>query len=251
MTTIWLVFIVFVGAVLQALAGFGFALVVMPLATLVLDLKTAAPLIALAALTTNTINIIRFHRSVNLDEVARLGVASALGVPVGIWTLVGVNELAINRLMGAILITYAAYALLRQSTKRSGAGRPAPSRPLAPWWAYPVGFLAGCLSGAYNTPGPPVVIYGSLRQWSKDEYRAIVQTVFLINAVLVVSSHVVARRLVAHVWALYALAAPALLLGLWSGARLDRYVDQGRFRTLVTLVILVLGISMLLGLGRR
>jgi uncharacterized membrane protein YfcA len=50
---------------------------------------------------------------------------------------------------------------------------------------------------------------------------------------------------------LYATVAPALLLGLWAGSRLDRRVDQRLFRTLVAWMILVLGASMVLGLGRR
>jgi len=241
MTTAWIVAIVFVAAVLQSLTVFGFALFVMPLVTLVIDLKTAAPLIALAGLTAYTVNLIRFHRAVDLSELARLGVASVLGIAIGIWALVRVDELAINRAMGVILIAYAAYALLR----------PAAGRRPAQWWAYPAGFLAGCLGGAYNTPGPPVVVYGSLRQWPKDEYRVILQTLFFINGVLIVSSHLVAGHMIPQVWTLYAWAAPALLLGLWTGARLDRHVDQVRFRTLVTAMILVLGVSLLLGLGRR
>lgn len=236
-----MVVIVYVAAVLQSLTGFGFALVVMPLVTLVIDLKTAAPLIALAGLTAYTVNLIRFHRAVDWNELARLGVASALGIAVGIWALVRVDELTINRAMGAILIAYAGYALLHPVTAR---------RP-AQWWAYPAGFLAGCLGGAYNTPGPPVVVYGSLRQWPKDEYRAVLQTLFFINGVLVVSSHLLAGHVTLQVWTLYAWAAPALLLGLWTGAHLDRTVDQERFRTLVTAMILVLGASLLLGLGRR
>ena len=240
MTTAWIVAIVFVAAVLQSLTGFGFALVVMPLATMVMDLKTAAPLIALAGLTAYTVNLIRFHRAVDVGEVARLGAASTIGIAVGIWAAVRVDEAVINRAMGAMLIAYGAYALLR----------PAMSRRLPVRWAYPAGFLAGCLGGAYNTPGPPVVVYGSLRQWPKEEYRAILQTLFFINGVLIVSSHLAAGHMSPPIWALYAWAAPALLLGLWTGARLDRYVDQKRFRTLVTAMILALGASLLLGLGR-
>lgn len=273
MTIAWLITIVFVAAILQALTGFGFALVVMPLATLVIDLKTAAPLIALVGLTANVVNVIRFRRAVDLGEVARLGVGSALGVPVGIWALVHVDELTINRIMGVMLLAYAAYALLQQAPKRgavhscvtlqppvknSAGGRsgPAAGPPKPVWqvgrgWACPAGFAAGCLGGAYNTPGPPVVVYGALRQWPKDEYRAMVQTVFLINGALVVGSHLLAGHVVAQVWEWYVWAAPALLLGLWTGARLDRYLDQERFRTLVTVMILVLGLSLLFGVGRR
>ncbi len=251
MTMAWLAAIVFFAAILQALTGFGFALVVMPLATLVLDLQTAAPLIALTALTANIINVIRFRRAVDWSEVARLALGSALGIPAGMWALVHVDELTISRIVGAILCAYAAYTLLPPSPTQSGAGRPAAPGRLAEGWAYPAGFLAGCLGGAYSTPGPPVVVYGSLRQWPKDEDRAIVQTFFFVNGLLVVSSHLLAQRVVARVWTLYAWTAPLLLLGLWAGTRLDRYVDQTRFRALVTAMILALGLSMLLGLGRR
>ena len=236
-----IVAIVFLAAVLQSLTGFGFALIVMPLVTLVIDLQTAAPLIALAGLTAYTVNLVRFRRAVNLQEVARLAVASAAGIPIGIWALVRVDELDINRAMGVILISYAAYALLR----------PATSRLPARWWAYPAGFLAGCLGGAYNTPGPPVVVYGSLQQWPKDEYRAILQTLFFVNGILIVGSHALARHMLPQVWALYAWVVPALLLGLWAGARLDHRLDQELFRKLVTAMILLLGLSLLLGLGRR
>jgi hypothetical protein len=126
-----------------------------------------------------------------------------------------------------------------------------PARRPARWWAYPAGFLAGCLGGAYNTPGPPVIVYGSLQQWPKDEYRAILQTLFFISGVLIVGSHLLAGHMTRSVWALYAWAAPALLLGLWTGTRLDRRVDQERFRTMVLVVILVLGTTLMLGLGRR
>ena len=241
MTVLWIVAIVFLAAVLQSLTGFGFALIVMPLVTLVIDLQTAAPLIALAGLTAYTVNLVRFRRAVNLQEVARLAVASAAGIPIGIWALVRVDELDINRAMGVILISYAAYALLR----------PATSRLPARWWAYPAGFLAGCLGGAYNTPGPPVVVYGSLQQWPKDEYRAILQTLFFVNGILIVGSHALARHMLPQVWALYAWVVPALLLGLWAGARLDHRLDQELFRKLVTAMILLLGLSLLLGLGRR
>ncbi|MBN1138537.1 MAG: sulfite exporter TauE/SafE family protein [Anaerolineae bacterium] len=249
MTVAWIAVVAFAAAVLQSLTGFGFALIVMPLVTLVIDLKTAAPLIALAGLTAYTVNLIRFRRAVDIGEVARLGVASALGVAVGIWALVRVDELAINRAIGMILVAYAAYALLRPVAGRRLA-MAAPCR-LSPWWAYPAGFLAGCLGGAYNTPGPPVIVYGSLRQWPKDEYRAILQTLFFINGILIVGSHLLVGHIIPRVWTLYAWTAPALLLGLWTGARLDRRVDQERFRILVTAMILVLGASLLLGLGRR
>jgi uncharacterized membrane protein YfcA len=231
-----LVTVVFLAAMLQVLSGFGFALIVMPFASLLLDLHTAAPLVALISLTVYTINLIRYRQAINIREVLRLAVASALGVPVGIWLLANVDEILVNRLLGLILIAYGAYSLLRPVASRL------PSRR----WVYPAGFLAGCLGGAYNTPGPPVIVYGRLRQWPKDEFRAVLQAFFFVNGLLVVTSHLVAHHVTIQVLAFYLYAAPALLLGILAGSRLDAKIDRERFRLLVTVMILIAGLVLLL-----
>jgi uncharacterized membrane protein YfcA len=236
MTAVLLTTIVFFAALVQTISGFGFALVVMPLATILVGLQTAAPLVALTGLTVCTVNFIRYRQAVNVSEVLRLAVASALGIPFGLWVLTTMDESTIKSVLGLILIAYALYVVVQ----------PAMPSTLPQWWVYPTGFVAGCLSGAYNTPGPPVIMYGSLRQWPKQEFRAVLQMYFAINATLVVSSHALARRLTAQVLSLYPYAALALLLGVVAGSRLDTRVDRNRFRSIVTVMILILGVSLLL-----
>jgi uncharacterized membrane protein YfcA len=229
--------LVFAAAFIQALAGFGFAAMIMPVLTWALGLPTAAPLVAIVALTVYAINLLRYRQAIDVREVLRLAAASVVGVPLGIWALVHVDESLIKTLLGLSLAGYAVYALLRPTARRR----------CAHGWVYPAGFLAGCLGGAYNTPGPPVIVYGSLRQWPKDEFRAVLQALFLVNGTLVVASHAVAGHLTAEVLSLYLWAAPALLLGIGLAARLDSRVDRERFRTLVTVMILLLGLSLVFG----
>ena len=235
-TSVLVATVVFLAAFVQTLSGFGFALIVMPLITIVMGLRTAAPLVALAGLTLCAINLFRYRQAVNLKEVLRLGVASALGVPIGIWALTNVNESVIRPLLGLILIAYAVYALMR----------PTAPRLCSHWWVYPAGFVAGCLGGAYNTPGPPVIVYGSLRQWPKDEFRAVLQALFFFNAAMIVVSHYVAHNLTTDVFTFYLYAAPALLLGILAGSRVDSRLNKDRFRTIVTVIILILGLSLAL-----
>jgi hypothetical protein len=129
--------------------------------------------------------------------------------------------------------------------------RPTASFVISGRWVYPAGFAAGCLGGAYNTPGPPAIVYGSLRQWPRDEFRAVLQALFFVNGLLVVLSHYVAHHLTGEVLTLYSLyAVPALLLGIAIGSCVDNKVDRQRFRTVVTVMILLLGVSLLLGLGK-
>lgn len=240
MTGLLIAAIVLAAAFLQSLSGFGFALLVMPLLTLVLGVQTAAPLVALAALTVYTVNVTRFRQAINAGEVLRLGLASALGVPMGIWVLANVEGTLVEQVLGLLLILFAVYSLARPTSSWIPSAR----------WVYPAGFVAGCLGGAYNTPGPPAIVYGTLRQWPRDQFRAVMQSLFLINGVLVVASHLTAGHLTRPVLTYYLYTAPALALGILLASRVDGKVDQGRFRTLVMIMCLVLGISLLLGLGR-
>jgi uncharacterized membrane protein YfcA len=239
MPAILIVIIVFVAAFAQSLTGFGFALVVMPLLTIALGIRTAAPMVALAALTVYTVNLVRYRRAINVSEVLRLGLASAAGVPVGIWVLSTADEDVVMRILGVVLIAYAAYSLFEPRVRQA----------LSRGWVYPAGFLAGCFGGAYNTPGPPVIVYGSMRQWPRDEFRAVLQALFFLNAVLVVASHAVAQHLTKSVLLYYLYAVPALAVGILLGAVVDRRIDQNLFRKIVTAMILALGLALVLGVG--
>jgi uncharacterized protein len=236
MTVLLIVAVVFLASLLQSLSGFGFAILVMPVVTLLVGLQTAAPMVALTGLTVYVTNFVRYRQAVDPGELARLGLATAVGVPVGIWTLVHVQEAVVNRVLGLIMIAYATYTLLR----------PEADRLVPRWWVYPAGLLAGCLGGAYNTPGPPVIVYGSLRQWPRGEFRAILQALFLVNATLVVGAHLVAGHVNVEVLRLYLWAVPAFAAGILLGSRLDARVNRKQFRLVVTSAILGIGLLLLI-----
>jgi len=236
MTDALLIAIVGFAAAQQTITGFGFSLIVMPVATFLFGLPFAAPLVAMQGLTLYIVNLIRYHRHVNLNEVTRLGVAAALGVPVGVWALANVNAQIIKAILGLLLIGYAIFSLTKPTNLRLHSS----------FGFIPFGFLAGCLAGAYNTPGPLFVLYGSLRGWQKEEFRAILQVLFFVTGALTCLSHWVAHHMTPAIMLAYAYTAPVLLLSVFLGARIDRVVNRERFRGLVTLMILALGLSLLI-----
>jgi hypothetical protein len=228
--------IVFLAALLQTTSGFGFALMAMPLVALVIGVKAAAPLVALVGFTLYAVNLVRYRRGLDWRVLLPLAVAAALGVPLGVWALGNLDEHVVKTVLGVILIAYGLYSLWRPHT--------APLR--SDLWAYPAGFLAGVLGGAFNTPGPPVIIYGNLRQWSRDLFRSTLQALFLFSSSLVILSHIAAGNLTAATIPTYLLLVPALLLGVWAGARIDRRLNSEHFRLLVIVLILATGVLMLI-----
>lgn len=233
MTPLLLAAVIFIAALLQTTSGFGFALLAMPLVTLLLGVREAAPLVALLGWTLYLVNLLRNRRGVALPVLAPLAVAIAAGVPVGLWALTHLDERLVKQTLGVVLVLYAAYSWLKPHT--------AP-RPHSKFWAYPAGFLAGCLGGAFNTPGPPVILYGDWQQWPRDLFRSTLQALFLFSSTLVLLSHAAEGRLTRAVWADYAGLVVALLIGVLAGAVIDRRLDKARFRHLVIFLIFITGV---------
>ena len=91
-----------------------------------------------------------------------------------------------------------------------------------------------------------MIVYASLRQWPKQKFKAVLQAFFFLSALLVVLAHGIAGHFTPNLWVLYAYTVPALLLGILVSTRVDAGVRQEKFRTIVTVMILVLGVSLVL-----
>lgn len=226
----------FLCAFIQVTTGFGFQILAMPLLTLLIGLDQAAPLVAAAGIVVALSNVLRLHRHVNTHELVRLGLAGLVGLPIGFWAAAHVPAHAVRVGLGALVAAYALYALIQ----------PHNSRVLSPRWAYPVGAVAGLLGAAYNVPGPPLIVYGTLRDWTRDTFRATLQAFFLFNGVLVVTGHATLGHFTPEVLRLVALVLPVLIAGNLCGAAADRHIDARQFALAVKGLMLVLGLSLVL-----
>lgn len=156
-------------ALIQRLTGFGSGLIPMAVLPGPVGIRTVSPLIALVTTTVDLMMLTRYRAEVWPRAVLPLLLGMALGIPLGILAIRRVDERVILGVLGAVISLYALYALLGFRMPRP-EGRP---------WAWGVGFLAGMLGGAYNTFGPPLIIYGQAREWPPDEFRANLQTLFM------------------------------------------------------------------------
>ncbi len=228
--------IVFISAFQQSLSGFGFALIAMPILVQLVGIQVAAPLVAALALMLNVINGIRWRQALDFSEIKRLGIWMALGVPIGIWGIFALNETIVKVGLGVLLVAYALFALLKPEQLPTISRR----------WAYPAGFLAGLLGGAYNTSGPPLILYGSLRNWSHQRFRAVLQSLFGFAASIVVIGHIIAGNYTQPVLRLTVIALPGTFIAVLLGALLDRHIRPEHLKKWITIATLLLGVSLLI-----
>lgn len=226
--------VIFFAVFTQSLTGFGSALVAMALLPGLIGIRSAAPLVALVAVTIELLLLARYRSALNLGSVWRLALASILGIPIGILGLRQVNERLVLGFLGVVLAGYALYGLLNLKL-------PALKEPA---WAYGFGFLAGILGGAYNTSGPPAILYGNCRRWEPAEFKSNLAGFFLLTDAIIVTAHAWSRNLTLAVLQHYLWALPVIGLGLLAGISLDRYLSPVAFRKVVLGLLVVMGLRL-------
>jgi uncharacterized protein len=227
--------IAFLSALVQSSIGFGFALIAMPLLVSIIGIHTAAPVVAIAATLVEIVILFVYREAFNFDVVKNLVFAAILGIPIGVLAVRYINSDIVNKFLGIIIIGYALYALF------------APRLPelAGKIWTFFFGFIAGVLGGAYNTAGPPVVIYGNARRWPPDEFKSNLQGFFLVNGLVVIAVHTISRNMTGDVFQNLIYTLPGLALGLAAGFLLSKRINPGPFRNIVLIALLFLGASLL------
>lgn len=229
-------FIVFLGCFTQSLTGFGVALVTMSLLPALVGLKVATPLVALVGIVLEVLMLIRYRESLRFNSILGLVISAVVAIPVGVIYFRRLDEGVALFVLGLIITIYALYAL-------TGFRLPALEHPAWPWM---FGFVGGLLGGAYNTSGPPAVIYGNCRKWAPQEFKSNLSGYFLVGSVMVVATHWVSGNFTTDVWLNFRDTLPALVLGFFLGQGMDRWLNPEIFRRIVLVMLVGLGVRLMM-----
>ena len=235
MEIVWLTLIVFAACFTQGLSGFGSALVAMPLLVPLLGLEHSRPLVAMVSGTLQAVLLVRYRRAFDFRAVWRLLAASAVAVPIGVFALRYIDERFTLSLLGVVILAYAIFIL-------SGV---TPPKVKHGFWSYVAGFFGGLLGGAYNTSGPPVVLYGDCCRWPPAAFKSNLQGFFFVNNAFVLVGHAFAGNVTAEVGWNFLFALPAIAAGIVAAALLDRFISHTLFRKIVLVLLVLLGAQLL------
>jgi len=227
--------VILLAVFVQSMAGFGLALVSMALLPGIVGIQVAAPLVALVSIPLEFLLLVKYSSELNISAVWPLILASMFGIPLGIYVLKRVDEDIVLTFLGIVITGYALYSLLEVKL-------PQMKHPI---WAYGSGFFAGLLGGAYNTAGPPVIIYGNCRGWLPAEFKGNLQSFFLVGTLFVVAAHVLSGNLTEVVWLDFLWVIPAIGLGFVAGTWLDRYLNPEVFRKVVLVLLILMGLRLI------
>jgi uncharacterized protein len=231
------VFAAFAGGFVSGFSGFAMGLVVSGAwLHIITPLQTAA-LIAAYGLLTQGYGIIKLRQALNWRAIWPLALGSALGIPVGVYLLTYINPLVLRSGVGAVLVLYSAYSLLRPAIGPFAIGTGGDLL---------IGFANGTLGGLTGLGGVISTMSCQWRGWPKDVQRGVFQPVLFAAFVVINVSMGFAGALTADTLRLYVIGLPFLLAGLWGGFKLYGAIDDETFRKTVLLLLLISGLSLIL-----
>ncbi len=94
--------------------------------------------------------------------------------------------------------------------------------------------------------GPPLVIYGSLRRWSPQHFRATLQGYFLVASAVGMIGYWVSGLWVNSVTRYYLYSLPLAFVAVLVGRAMNRRIKADRFLLVVHIGLILVGATLLI-----
>jgi hypothetical protein len=169
-----------------------------------------------------------FRAHVQWPLLRRLALPICVGVVVGWWLLKALPDAAFRPTIGAMVLAMVALQVIRQQFPRFDA-----ALPHSPVFAQTVGLLTGVSTMVANAAGPIASTYLIVLSFPKHQVVHTLAWLFLFVNLFKVPFSVHLGLINVGSLTLNACLVPAVLAGLWSGARLVARISPLAFQNAV------------------
>ena len=210
---------------MQSLFGFGYGVVLVPLAAFVLPAETA---VAITIITSPILALGLYAEHAPRTPIAqawRLSLLAVVGFPLGLLLLTQADADSLKVLIGVAVLLSTLVTATRTDAIR-------PRQPDHPTLMIAAGILSGAFRGAVSMPGPPVLLYQYWRGGAPSDIRGGMFTFNALMAVPVLTITAISGVIDSTVLEFAAVALPGLVIGLVIGRGLRPRLSPARFHTL-------------------
>lgn len=230
---------VLAATVLQQVSGFGFALLAVPMLSVLVGPRDAVAVVMAAGFFSSGIMAVGLRDRLDRPVLGRLLLGAAVGLPIGV---IGLRELDedVLRVALAVVVLAMVGVLARGFSLRSSSPR----------LEVGAGLASGLLNGSLGTGGPPVIVVLHAAETEQHAFRATTSTFFAVCDVVAIPLIVWSGAARSSAWLLALASIPSVLVGNEVGRRLAVRLDQAQFRrlalVLLTATAVVTGASVLI-----
>jgi uncharacterized protein len=211
--------------------------VAVPLLAICIPIEVATPLAVLVSITIAGLVVVQDWKKIHLRSTAWLVFSTLIGIPFGLLLLTSSHQRLVKASLGVIIIMFSVYSLIGRT--------PLELRHDSRGWLLACGFCAGVLGGAYGMNGPPLVIYGAMRRWSAQHFRATLQGYFLPASIIGMGGYWLAGLWVHAVTHYYLVSLPVTLLAVFLGRVINHRLRGEAFLKYIYVALAAIGALLL------
>ena len=236
-TTIFILLIVFIATLIRSTFGFGESLIAVPLLTLFIPIEIAVPFSVLLSITIAAVIVAQDRKQIHFISTKWLVIFAIPGIPLGLFILIYGNEHFVKSGLGLTIILYSVYSLIgkrKMSLKKDNL-----------FWLFICGFFSGVFGGAYGLNGPPLVIYGNMRAWTSQYFRATLQAYFLPASIIGMFGYWTQGLWVNTVTHYFFISIPLMIPAIFLGRYLNRRIKDRIFFNYVYGGLIMIGVILI------
>ena len=235
----WVMMAIFAAAGTSSIAGFAFSAICGAVLFHLLGRPIhIVEIMLMCSIAIQLLSVAALKNAIDINHLSRFLLGGVVGLPVGVYLLTHVSHSLYMHCMGAFLIVYGIYMLVRRPFVFPYAGRLGDCA---------AGFLGGVTGGFAAFPGAFVTIWCGLKGWSKEKQRGIFQPYILIMQLLALAAIFLMQTAHAQPSGLDMQTfsyVPAALLGTWCGLAIFRRLSDMQFARSVNGLLIVSGIGL-------
>jgi len=221
-------------------AGFG-SVVAMPLLALVVPMKILVPAWTLMGIASSITVLGRDRHAIAWRETRRLIPGCLVGIAVGLYVFTALDTNSLARGFGTVVVLYGLYALWASFRTKTTSGLP------PKLLGHACGALGGVTGATFGTMASLFfAIYLDVLRLGKVEFRATMSALLLTLGVVRGAGYYAVGEFSLEALLLFATGVPLMLLGMVLGDRVHTRINEGHFRRLVCLVLIVSGLPLIL-----
>ena len=220
------------GGIIRGFTGFGSALVMAPVVSIAVGTRVAVPAIVLVLTIASAQLLPSALREADLRRVVPMGLAGCVGVPLGVYGLMTMDQDLVRRLIALVVVLFSVAMLAGWRYQRTPGATVSMS----------LGGLGGVLTGAAAVGGPPVIAFLLSGPDRAAANRAAIILYFMFTQTVAIALYWAGDAFTQRVLWLTLLMLPAQLAGVWVGAILFPLASETLFRRVALGFLLAIGL---------
>lgn len=224
-----LIIIILIASILQTSTGFGFSIMATPFLLLLFDAREAIQMNLILSLVISCALILKIKKDIDWGIVKRYMIGSLVGLPAGILTFRLINMSHLKIVIGLLIIILTILLMVNFRITQTGKRD------------FLVGGLSGMLTTSIGMPGPPLLLYFSGTNTSKETLRSTTLAFYLFIYFVSLILQIIFAGTSKEIWVTSVQALPVVVIGLFVGQLIFKWISQRMFRYVTYILLFISG----------